>query len=617
MEFPNLKEFKKHAFDTETTGLKFPVDRVFGFSVSTPREDYYYDIRQTPKAVDWYNDQMDSYNGLVVCHNASFDYRMASLSGFCLPIQQLDDTVIRACLIDEHLREYSLDYLAKKYLGVGKYKDIYQELADLFGGLATRNVQMPNLQYAPPELVAPYAEMDTRRTLELHDQQDKLIVRQGIEQIVAFELDLMPQFIETEMRGVRVDLNYAEQAQARITPIIDEAQQRLNAFAGRELNVNSTPQVRELFSPVEVSEGKWTTGDGKPMQSTPAGKASVNAEFLRGIHDERATLIQSIRSDIKTRDTFLGKHVLDSAVNGVVYPNINQSKGEDGGTGTGRLSYTAPALQQIPSRRKDVAAIVKPCFLPDEGQIWVDCDMNSFEVRTFADLVGNQEIINEYAKNPLLDLHQFVGDITGLPRNASYSGEANAKQLNLSMIFNSGEGAIADKMGMKWTPESFVPRGKGEKDRVHYKKAGPEAKRVIEHYHQRLPGVRELATECSDLALSQGYVETYYGRRLRFPHGYKAYKASGLKIQATAADWNKENWGRIADQLDGSGGRLILNTHDSYGLSLNEDTWKEDYYRVKNAIEAKGRSKVPLILDFSGKGINWHDALMNKHELNS
>ena len=88
-----------------------------------------------------------------------------------------------------------------------------------------------------------------------------------------------------------------------------------------------------------------------------------------------------------------------SAVNGVVYPNINQSKGEDGGTGTGRLSYTAPALQQIPSRRKDVAAIVKPCFLPDEGQVWVDCDMNSFEVRTFADLVGNQEIINEYILN--------------------------------------------------------------------------------------------------------------------------------------------------------------------------------------------------------------------------
>ena len=594
------------------------MDRVFGFSVSTPKQDYYYDIRCNPEAVDWYNDQMEDYEGIIVCHNASFDYRMAGLSGFVLPIDQLDDTVIRACLIDEHLREYSLDYLSKKYLGEGKYDNIYQELADLFGGLATRNVQMPNLQYAPPELVAPYAKIDTRRTLDLHDQQDKLIVRQGIERIVAFELDLMPQFIETEMHGIRVDLNYAERAIEKITPEINATQKRLNKLAGSELNVNSTPQVRALFNPTKLADGTWCTEDKIAMPSTGAGQASVNADFLRSLeNNESAQLVLKIRSDIKTRDTFLGKHVLEHAVGGRVYPTINQSKGEDGGTGTGRLSYSGPALQQIPSRRKEIAAIVKPCFLPDEGQVWVDCDMNSFEVRTFADLVGNQEIINEYASNPLLDLHQFVAVITNLVRNATYSGQPNAKQLNLSMIFNSGNGAIAEKMGMEYTNESFVPRGKTEKDRVYYKKAGMEAQRVIDRYHQRLPGVKELAEECSKLALSQGYVETYAGRRLRFPHGYKAYKASGLKIQATAADWNKQNWGIIRDELYGTGGKLLLNTHDSYGMSLNEDTWREDYLRVKNGIESVKRSRVPLILDFSGKGENWHDALMNKQRLTS
>ena len=616
--FPNLQQCKKIAFDTETTGLQFPVDCAFGFSVSTPEEDYYYDIRKNPEAIRWINSETKRGNFIIVCHNASFDYRMAYGAGIKLPLEKLDDTVIRACLIDEHLREYSLDYLSNKYLGVGKYKNIYQELADLFGGLATKNVQMPNLQFAPPELVAPYAKTDTRRTLELHDLQDKLIVRQGIEGIVAFELDLMPQFIETEMHGIRVDLDYAERAIEKITPKIDETQKKLNVLAGGELNVNSTPQVRALFRPTQLANGDWTTWDEIPMPSTGAGQASVNAEFLRSLeNNETAQLVLKIRSDIKTRDTFLGKHVLEHAVGGRVYPTINQSKGEDGGTGTGRLSYSAPALQQIPSRRKEIAAIVKPCFLPDEGQVWVDCDMNSFEVRTFAQLVGNKEIIAEYQKNKLLDLHQFVGDIAGLPRNASYSGEANAKQLNLSMIFNSGNGAIAEKMGMPFSWDSFVPRGKTEKDRVHYKRAGVEAMRVIENYHQRLPGVRELATECSDLALKQGYVETYYGRRLRFPHGYKAYKASGLKIQATAADWNKENWGLIKRELNGSNGKLLLNTHDSYGLSLNEETWKEDYHRVKYAIEARGRSEVPLILDFSGKGVNWHDALMNKQALNS
>lgn len=613
MDYPIIRGLPKIAFDTETTGLQYPVARVFGFSISTPEQDFYVDIRQHPKAVDWINDEMQTFSGLVVCHNASFDYRMSSATGIYLPLHLLDDTVIRACLIDEHHREYSLDYLSKKYLGEGKYKDIYRDLADVFGGRATRNMQMPNLQYADPELVAPYAKVDTRRTLDLHDYQDKQIQRQGIEAIVNFERSLMPQFIETEMHGIRVDLDYAEQAMVKMTPAIDKAQQRLDLLAGAALNVNSSPQVKAMFRPKQLDDGSWATDNGIPMPSTPGGNASCNAEFLREIaDDERAGLILQIRSDLKTRDTFLGQHVLEHAIGGRVYPNINQSKGEDGGTGTGRLSYTGPALQQIPSRRKVIAAIVKPCFLPDEGQVWVDCDQNSFEVRTFADLVNNPEIIEIYRKDPLTDFHQMVADMTNLVRNAEYSGQPNAKQLNLSMIFNSGKGAIAEKMGMPFTHDSFVPRGKSEEDRIHYKKAGIEAERVIENYHKRLPGIRELATKCSDLALSQGYVETYNGRRLRFPHGWKAYKASGLLIQATAADWNKENWGLVGQALNGSNGRLLLNTHDSYGLSLDEGTWQDDYNRVKHEIESKKRSKVPLILDFSGKGINWHDALMNK-----
>jgi DNA polymerase I-like protein with 3'-5' exonuclease and polymerase domains len=69
-------------------------------------------------------------------------------------------------------------------------------------------------------------------------------------------------------------------------------------------------------------------------------------------NDRRAVLISSVRSMIKTRDTFLGGHVLGHMVGDRIYPRINQNKGEDGGTGSGRLSYVDPALQQIPARNK-------------------------------------------------------------------------------------------------------------------------------------------------------------------------------------------------------------------------------------------------------------------------
>src|SRR5690606_10812246 len=316
-----------------------------------------------------------------------------------------------------------------------------------------------------------------------------------------------------------------------------------------------------------------------------------------------AKIILELRSMIKTRDTFLVGHVLESAHNGRVYPTINQTKGDEGGTGTGRLSYVAPALQQIPDRNKKVAEVVKRVFLPDEGHNWVDCDKASFEVRIFAHLVGTPDIVQAYIDNPETDFHQYVADLTGLVRNATYSGQPNAKQLNLSMIFNQGKGTTAEELGMPWTWESFVPAGSDKE--IVYKKAGPEAEAIINAYHKRLPGVKKLADGCKATAERRGYIFTRYGRHLRFPGGYKSYKASGLLIQGTAADENKMTWLMIDEALKGTGGRMLLNTHDSYSLSLPEGEEEKIARLVKQAVEQDRGLRVPLILEVSHPGVNW------------
>jgi len=610
MEYPDLNRYDRFALDTETTGLKCLVDRPFGVSISLPDgRDFYWDIREYPRTLEWLNDQTESYKGITIAHNASFDYRMLSHMDVHLPLERMDDTVIRACCIDEHLFSYELDNLAKKYLNKRKESSIYDALAEVFGGRATRNVQIKNLHRAPPDLVAPYAKTDTRLTLDLWDWQEQEIRRQGLEDITQFERDLMPTFIRAEMRGIRVDLEYAEQAADKLTPIIEQKQGELNGLVGFDINVNSPPQVKRIFNPEQLPNGTWVTDGGHEIGTTDGGGPSLKAEYLREMHDPRAALILDIRSVIKTRDTFLLGHVIDHSVGGRVYPNVNQSKGEDGGTGTGRLSYTNPAMQQIPSRDKETAAIVKPCFLPDEGMLWVDADESSFEVRVFAHLVNNPEIIEAYHRNPSLDFHQYVAEITKLVRNATYSGQPNAKQLNLSMIFNSGNGAIADKMGMPWEWETFLPKGKTDKPEnyVTYKKAGAEAMAVINKYHSRIPGIKKLAEKAAGVAKERGYLRTFTGRHLRFPNGWKTYKASGILIQATSAELNKENWKMIEEELDGEG-HLILNTHDSYSMCLPEN-WKPLYKRVESRLNDRPYIRVPLRLDLSGAGKNWWSAL--------
>jgi len=602
--FPNIHQFPYLALDTETTGLLYKIDKVFGVSLSTPDgKDYYWDVRAQPQAIQWLKDEMVKYKGHIIYANSSFDIRMLENSGVNLLSRNFDDVITIASCINEHLPVYTLDAICNKYLGVGKDTEIYEKLAEIFGGRKTKNVQMRNISRAPIELVAPYAKMDTRRTLELWEWQQEEITRQDIRKIVDFEKAVQPDLIGMEMHGIRIDAEYAEEAADKITPIIDELQKKINHFFGTEVNVNSAPQIKALYDP-KLKDGEWYANDGTLLGKTPKGNPSLGADALREMTNAGAVDILDLRSIIKTRDTFLRGHVLGHAVGGRVYPTINQSKAETGGTGTGRLSIQNPAMQQIPNRNKKVAAIAKPCFLPDEGEKWVDADMASFEVRVFAHLANDEKVIGQYRKDSTTDFHQFVANLTGLVRDATYSGQPNAKQLNLSMIFNSGNGAIADKMGMEWEWQSFYDKN-GKK--ITYKKAGPEAMKVIEAYHKELPGVRKLAEGAKNAALKRGYVFTKYGRRLRFPRGFKAYKASGLLIQATSADINKENI-MIINSTIKDRGHLLLNTHDSYSMSMPEETWQETYDEIKSKIERPALN-IPLQLDLSGVGDDWYDAI--------
>jgi len=625
--FPNLAGQEFVAIDTETTGMQYPIDYAFSFSLAVgvrPDQAWYFDFRRTPKAKDWLRDLAQT--GMTfVAHNASFDHRMLDAAGVDIPIELWDDTCIRAVQINEHLSTsfpwqrfekdagYSLDYLAKKYLPSDIAKsgqELYDKMAEMFGGKATKS-QMARIAEAPYEIVAPYAIDDARVCWALYMWQEEEIKRQGLEDICAFERRVMPTLVRAEKRGINVDMNYVDEAVSKLSDEIDNQQKEINKAVGFELNTNSPKQVKEVFKPKQDAQGNWFASDGTPLESTETGNPSLGADALRSMADPRAAKIVELRSTIKTRDTFFKKHIAERQIGGVVYPKINQSKGEDGGTGTGRLSYVEPAMQQIPSRNKKVAAIVKPAFLPPEGMLWMDSDMASFEVRIFAHLVAayNAAMSQAYAKNPHLDFHQYVADLTNLPRSATYAGEANAKQLNLSMIFNSGNGAIAEKMGMPFTWEEFDTMEYGRPKTVRYKKAGAEATRVIKQYHQQVQGVKTLANQAKEVAEKRGWIHTRHGRRLRFPKGYKSYKASGILIQATAADENKENWLRIEEAL-GDDGHIILNTHDSYSMAVQED-WRPIWERVRQTVE-RDNLRVPLLLDFNGVGKNWWEALQGE-----
>lgn len=585
------------AIDVETTGVDWTTDRVFGVAIAWIEngeiKSDYFDVRRDPVR---YQELKKYKDTLIVNHNIKFDMHMLLNDG--IELRNCECTMVRAALIDEHRRDYSLDALAKDYLNEAKVSDIYEELAERFGGRATRNAQMPNLQHAPPEIVAPYAKKDAELALRLYIAQQDLLPP-----VWELEKRLFPYIFRMEREGVRVDLEEAEHRQQMLNPQIAQMQKQLDQIAGFTVNPNPSKSIHELFDPKKGADGLWRACDGTILPETPAGKPSIGSASLQIMKHPAARLIIQIRKLTKTRDTFIGSHIMGHARGDRVHPNINQTKSDgEGGTGTGRLSYTKPALQQIPSRDKEIAKIVRPIFIPDDSMGWSYGDLDQHELRIFHHYVNNPEIVQAYIDNPDLDGHGAVSELTGLPRNPPPEGGANAKQMNLAMVFNMGGGELAAAMGLPYTTDTWHGR--------EIKVAGPEAQKIIDDYYQMIPGVKEIAQKARSIAKSRGYVRTLMGRHIRFPGGEFTHKASGLIYQGTAGDLNKDNICRIFEYLDAEcpDARLLLNIHDEYSISLPFGGASKHLRAIKEEIQRRPEIRVPLRIDFSEPQSNWWDA---------
>ena len=594
--------------DTETTGLDWWRDKLFGISIAWDDQSAYWDVRQDPQVIQWLQDLIrEERVGTWVGHNIKFDYHFLREAGVTLPPERIDCTMIRGALINEHEPTFSLDFLARKYAGMQKDEEIYAELAALFGGRATRNVQMPNISRAPIRIVSKYAIQDAVVTLALYNWQQAEIERQDLYRVHSLERDLMPVIIDMEEQGVCVDVERAERAVRELTLRVDREQSALNSLAGFEVNPNPSGSITELFKPERGEDGEWYLVDGTRADKTEGGKASINAECLRRMKHPAAKMILDLRKMLKTRDTFLKGHILGHHHDGIIHCNYNQTKNDaEAGTGTGRLSVTNPALQQIPSRDKDIKSLVRPIFIPDVGASWLGMDWSQFEFRV-ANHYGNvPAILSAYASNPDLDFHQLVSDLTGIPRNAQYAGGPSSKAINLGLAFNMGSGRLAQECGLPYTEEEG-PNGNT------YLKAGPEALAMFEKYHAANPGMRNTSQKASSLAKERGFVHSMLGRHLRFPGGQFVHKASGLIYQATSADCMKQKLIELHTYLNTHGcGRLLLTVHDEVGISLDNDSKEHAdeiarIYTTFDGVECPIKLRVPITCDW-GTGADWYQA---------
>jgi DNA polymerase I-like protein with 3'-5' exonuclease and polymerase domains len=621
-EFPRLQGPLTIALDTETKDDGIRLGRgagwcfkdhgyVVGWSVATAGAQWYFPIRHEEggnldeRGVKrWLRDTLKQTDLTVVMHNRLYDEGWLRREDIAVK-STVYDTLTAAPLLDEYKRKYSLDMLSKEYLGRGGKDEalLTAEVkrrntvlrADILGeypgkvNTAQRNALFKTGKWHEKETlwrmhsqhVGEYAETDARLTYDLWQHLRPLVVAEDLWDLFMLETNLLPLLLTMRWRGIRVGTDAVEQAVAESKREEARLQKKLNTLVGHPVSVWAEADLSLAFRAAGII----------PPQTPRTKKDSFRAAWLQEVDTPLSALVLDIRQLEKSRVTFLEGYVLEKAVAGRVHGEFHPQRSDEGGAVTGRFSSSNPNLQNLPARNKKIKQLVRGAFLPEEGEEWAACDYSQQEPRLTVYYAartrcrGGLKAAREYMENPDLDYHQFMADITGLPRN-------DAKVINLGVGYGMGGAKLCHSLGLP-TDMKEVP----DKSRPGHTKwievAGEEGQTILDQYDDNAPFVRELTNKCQEGAQKKGHIRTLLGRRCRLSDGHTpgryrdfTYKAMNRLIQGSAADQTKA--AMVACFKEGL--VPLVTVHDELGFSIADHTTAR---RIKEIMEQCVRLELP------------------------
>jgi DNA polymerase I-like protein with 3'-5' exonuclease and polymerase domains len=236
------------------------------------------------------------------------------------------DIQIAEPLLDENRRAYSLDSLARKYLKVGKREEVL--IAWIEQILGVKRHHKEHIHRVPAKIVTPYAIGDVDLPLRIFKQQEAELKRLDLWNLFLMESKLIPMLVAMHRRGVRADLDKAEQLYRSLT----ERQNTLMAQVKRTTGFGVAPwnarSIAKIFDQLGLEYG-YTEKTGAP---------SFTKMFLTQHEHPIAKLLLDIRHLNKLKETFIKGFVLEGNYKGRVHCQFNQLRSDENGTVTGRFS---------------------------------------------------------------------------------------------------------------------------------------------------------------------------------------------------------------------------------------------------------------------------------------
>lgn len=520
----------------------------------------------------------------IVMANSVYDYGWTLEDGFEWKAQ-IEDVQIQGPLLDDQRLSYSLNNLGKDYLGEKKVESGLYDAAKEWG-LKDPKGQMWKL---PASLVEEYARGDAELTLRLFFYLQKLMEDKGLEQVHDLERDLIPVMYKMRKKGVKVNLDRAEQLRQQFLAKENEAL----AALGDLTDVSIDPWASATIIKALEAEGV------KDFPLTPKKKEkSVDNNFLLRLaeHDNTAGKIaghvKQLRRYNKARSSFVENMIQGHAINGRIHAELKALRSDDGGTVSGRFSCASPNLQQVPARDPELGPLIRSVFEPDEGK-WASIDYSSQEPRLAvhfavkANCRGAWEMAERWRADPRLDAYIPTAELCGITRK-------DAKTIKLGILYGMGGGKLCDSLGLP------TEEGEWKGRKVLY--AGPEGKELLAKFDANSPMDKQLSKLAQDKARRAGVVKTILGRRATFPRRpdgqvWFTHKALNRVIQGSAADMTK----MAMVMCDAAGHLPLLSVHDELAFDVRDEKMAREIAEImENALPLE----VPVVCDVE-IGENW------------
>ena len=475
---------------------------VCGIAIATDKQTLYFpldhkEVDNIPRNKAWkyLNEKLfQNPNIKKIFHNAMYDVCWIRTESGLMPQGPLLDTMVAASIIDENRMKYSLDALSKDYLKDHKYKwDLKEKTLDWSDGFIKD--PMTNMHKLPYELVKEYAEQDVNLTLRLWklfdkkiDQEERVEIGTEDEKVKTlrpiFELEtrLFPCLVDMRFKGVRIDVEAAQKLGERLEKIKNNIINHIKKRTGIKIEIWAASSIKKLLDKLQIKDYKTTPKSDQPQLSKNYLKTHKN-HFVR--------LISKAREFDKAKNTFI-EGLLKFVHRGRIHADINQIRGEKGGTITERFSMSNPNLQQIPAKGF-IGKKMRELFIPEEGHVWGSFDYSQQEPRIVVHyalklaMTGTEEVVESYKNNPDADFHKIVADMARIPRTT-------AKTINLGLFYGMGKNRLANQLNLDYK----------------------EATELFNTYHNKVPFIKQLSTDLQEFARRNKFLYTLEDRFCRF-----------------------------------------------------------------------------------------------------